>query len=416
MRIDLPFGGRQMSIALPDGIPVRLLRPAPVEPHPDPEAAVRKALDHPIGSPLLEEMARPGQRVALIVDDITRPTPVALVLPEVLRRLSRAGVRSTDVTIVIALGSHRPMLPEEIARHLGKAAAGYRVVQSDAYDEAQFENLGFSQLGIPVQIHRTVLESDLRVAIGNIVPHSDAGWGGGAKIVFPGVAGLRSIAALHLRGGEGPPTAFGSDITPVRMDIEALVAEIGLHFIVNTVLTGQGQLYRVVAGHFLAAHRRGVGYAKEVFGIAIPEAMEAALINAYPAELDFWQASKALFAGVRIVRPGGRMLLVAPCPEGFGPHPMFGHYLGLPSATLAALVERGEAEEPIAAGGALLVAKIRDLFSVAIYSPGLTEGQITAMGFEPVRDPQAWLARLGVGELAAITHGGETCPYISGRE
>lgn len=411
MQLDLPFAGGQMRVVLPDG--VQVLRPTAVEPHPDPFGAVREALDHPIEAPRLEEMARPGQRVAVIVDDITRPTPVALILPEVLRRLARAGVRTADVTIVVALGSHRPMLPEEIARHLGNGANGYRVVQSDAYDDAQFENLGYSQLGIPVQIHRAVLQADLRVAIGNIVPHSDAGWGGGAKIVFPGVAGLRSIAILHLRGGEGPPTAFGSDTTAVRTDIEALVSEIGLHFIVNTILTGQGRIYRVVAGHFLAAHRRGVEYAKEVFGLPVPELQDAALINSYPAEIDFWQASKALFAGVRVVRPGGRLLLVAPCPEGFGPHPMFGQYLGFPISELTRLVERGDPEEPIAAGGALLVAKIRERFAVSVYSPGLNEEQITAMGFEPVKDIQEWLERLEADRLAIITHGGETCPYVS---
>jgi len=414
MQIDLPFGETRLTLTVPDGRSIEV-RPTEVKAASDPAAAIAFALDNPIGTARLDKLAQPGQRVAVIVDDLTRPTPVPLLLSAVLARLEKAGVRPENITLVLALGTHRLMTGQEIERHLGREVVRrYRVVSASAFDTEQLIEMGVSTSGIPIQINRHVVEADLRVAIGNIVPHPDAGWGGGAKIICPGVAGRKTIEALHVKVGHCPPFALANESAPMRLEIEALVSEIGLDFIVNTILTGQGQIYRVVAGDFIQAHRVGVSHALEVYGIPVSTWSDVVVVSSYPMDLDFWQATKAVFAGVRILRPGGRLLLAAPCPEGVGPNPKFAEYVRLPYAELSAQIEQG-IEDPIAAGGALQLTMARQLFRISVFSPGLDPALIRAMGFEALSDLQRSVDALDHGsQIAVITHGGESCPFVVG--
>ena len=196
------------------------------------EDLVAAALRHPIGTPPLRELAQrihmPGQRIAILVDDCTRKTPTAQILPLVLAELA-AGVSPRDITIVVALGTHRPLAEDELQTKLGAAAqAGYTIVNQPCTAAADFVEVGqmTSLQGsaelppIPAQINRHVLQADLRISIGMITPHLDAGFSGGAKMVLPGVCSLATVDAFHLASAFVPQNQLGDPEAPLRCLLE----------------------------------------------------------------------------------------------------------------------------------------------------------------------------------------------------
>jgi nickel-dependent lactate racemase len=179
--LTLPWGKEEIDLALPASWEIRgVLSPASHLPVDDPADEARRSLAEPIGSARLSDLARPGQRVALVVDDGSRPTPVAQILPAVLDELACAGVERDCLTIVPALGLHRAMPAEELAGRLGLPdLAGYHWENPDCDDPARLVLLGATRRGSPVWVNRTVAEADLIVSIGCIEPHIIASFGGG---------------------------------------------------------------------------------------------------------------------------------------------------------------------------------------------------------------------------------------------
>ncbi len=344
MRVKIPYGEREAEFLVPEG--ARLIKPEfreigmPV----DAREEIRRSLDHPVGCKRIEQQVRPGQRICIISDDITRPTPVKLILEELLFRLEGAGVGREDIFIVMALGSHRPMTEEEIVRKVGKKIAEtYKVFNSQFRDPKELLDMGKTESGAVVRVSRKVMDSDVRIGIGNIVPHPAMGWSGGAKILYPGVTSEDTVIQFHIMQGTAQQNLFGMDECPVRLEVERWTDKIGLDFIVNTVLDQEQRLYRAVAGHYIKAHRKGVAYAKEVWGGFVKEKADVAVVSSYPADIDYWQATKGYLCGQRGVRDGGCIILVTPCPEGAGPHPEYMDCIGNDDAQeLLEKVRRGE--------------------------------------------------------------------------
>ena len=224
---------------------------------PDEDDAIAVALDNPIGSPSIEQLAKPDDRVVIVVDDYTRPTPVARVLPHVLRRLHVAGIKPGQISIAFALGTHRAMTAEEIWHKVGvSVAAEHRLINTSVQDGSEYDFFGESRLGIPVYVLKEVSAATLRIGIGGIVPHCDVGYAGGGKILLPGVCSAQTVAANHMKGLDFQGRNFlGASTTVIREDIEDVVSRVGLHFIVNAITASDGRLYKVVAGDYIKAHR-----------------------------------------------------------------------------------------------------------------------------------------------------------------
>jgi nickel-dependent lactate racemase len=376
-------------------------------------------LDVPLGTPPLEEMVRPGQQVLILSDDNTRPTPVWKILPPVLERLQRAGVAEADIEILIAAGTHRPMTDEEIEAKVGtEVARSIRVTRHRCHDPSALVRAGTSPADVEVWLNRKVVQADFVMAIGNVVPHPHAGWSGGAKILYPGVAGAETVAAFHRVGIEDPTNHLGRDAVPARQSLETLVATVGLDFIINTVLTSEHRLYRIFCGHPRQAQAAARQAAREVYGVPVQRRYDIVVSNAYPAYLEFWQAGKGIFAGDLILEPGGVIVLTAPCPEGVGvTHPNQVEYLALEPAELLHRIAADEVKDPIAAAVCVRVAHIQRRARVAVVSPGLGEADVRRMGFEHYAGVEealeAMLAEYGrESRVAVITHGGETVPYV----
>ena len=415
------YGPGGLSFAVPDENLLYVATPEELTAPPEPRAAVLAALAHPVGTAPLARMVQPGQRVVLLCDDLTRPTPQDLIVPLLLDELNRGGVPDTQITIVVGLGTHRPMTAEEIVQRFGQAVVDrVEVINHDYLDADAVVDLGATSLGFPVQISRRVVEADFRVAVGVVLPHPLAGWSGGAKILLPGVASAVTTTSTHYLGCIqcDPLDLAGNPDNVVRRQIEEVGARVGLDFIVNVVTDAQGRLAGCAAGHFVAAHRAAVAIAERVYRPAIPAAADIVVADAYPADRDFWQAFKPFVYAHLGLRPGGTLILCVYAREGLtGDAPEHEATLRTWSAapverTLAAL-DAGSIADRIA--GAMCVAHGRLLkrAEVLCVSQGMDDDTVRALGFRPAASPAAALAeafrRLGpAATVGVLPLAGET--------
>jgi nickel-dependent lactate racemase len=320
--LTLPWGREELPLSLPgDWHLAGILEPST---RPGVKGAldhVRRSLQAPVGSPRLRDVAREGMRVALVIDDLSRPTPVGRILPPVLEELAQGGVGREDITLVVALGLHRPMQEEEVARRVGDLA-GLRWENHDCDDPERLVLLGTTGRGTPVWVNRTVAQADLVVSVGCIEPHIIASFGGGYKNLIPGVAGRETVA--HNHSLNCTPDTFnmvGQPIerNPMRLDLEEAGRMLDCPvFIVNAVLASDLEVIRVVAGDPVAAHREGVQVSAELYGVPVPALADVVITDSHPMDQDLRQGVKSLANTIRAVRPGGVQITLARAEEGVG--------------------------------------------------------------------------------------------------
>jgi nickel-dependent lactate racemase len=389
---------------------------------------IAAALDSPIGAPRLRNLAQPGQRVAVLIDDCTRKTPTAQILPFVLDELAAAGVGRNDIAIVVSLGTHPPLTAEELHAKLGNAAlAGCTVVNIPCSEPGAFVDLGtMNSLDtqptlppIPAQINRWVVDADLRISIGMITPHLDAGFSGGAKMVLPGVCSLATVDAFHLASAFVPANQLGDPDAPLRRLLEAFVARHApLHFIVNVVLGLDGSPVACVAGDPIAAHRQGVEHARSVYGVRVQRRYPIVVANCSPYDQDLWQSIKGAWAGGLLTADGGTLILVTAAPQGTGGYPLVPYYAGIDPDLLRAELLSGKVADAMQAATGVLWGSLRRRIELAIVSQSLTVEDATAMRAMHFTDVEAAmaaaLARLPapqrVGAAALIPQAGVVLP------
>jgi nickel-dependent lactate racemase len=369
-------------VTIPDRWLGEIATPQPVEPPADPVTLITAALDQPIGAPPLKELAQPGQQVALIIDDYTRKTPIHLLLPPVLQELSLAGVAPADIRLVVAPGTHRPMSQAEIMGKIGaELAARYEVVNIPSTADSEMVYLGRSANGIPAWVNRAVVEADLRVGLGMITPHLEAGFSGGAKIILPGVCSEATVDAFHAASAFIPDNQLGLLDAPLRRHLEQFVAEcVPLEFIVNVITTLTGELYRCVAGHFSDAHRAGVSYARQVFGTPVKRRYPIVVANCSPYDIDLWQSIKGVYAGDLITADGGDLIIVTAAPEGNSNYPLTPGYCGRNPVELQQEIRAGTTADAKQAATGVMIGRLKQRINLALVSTGLTSTDAAAMG------------------------------------
>lgn len=316
--IKIHYGKEKLSLKINNDALRYELKPTDIETVDDISKEVQQTLRNPINSKRLQEIVKKGDKVVILVDDITRLTPVNEILLPILNEINLGGVPDEDICIVIALGTHRPMTQDEINKKYGdEAVARVKIINHNCLDINNLKHYGRTRRGTDIWVNRLVVEADVRIGIGNIVPHFPIGWSGGAKILLPGVAGEHTIGQVHLLGATGH--LLGQIETPCREEMEEFAAITGLEFIVNTVLDRNGKLVKMVAGHFVDAHREGVKWGKQVFGVPYTEKTDITISSSFPVDNDLFQASKGIFSGVISTKEGGELILLSPCYEGVGP-------------------------------------------------------------------------------------------------
>ena len=403
-----------MTLRIPAANLAWVVGPKDVPPVADLPEAVRAAIVSPIGTPRLAGLvARHGTDTVILVDDGTRSTPQRLILPVLLDELNQAGVADEDITVLIARGTHREMSEAEcVARYGGGVMARVRV-ENLSHDPADFVDLGVTPMGVPMFVSRRYLESDLSIAVGNIIPHMYAGWAGGAKMVQPGVTNALTTARTHLMAGPYVYEILGRVDNPVRREMEQIAVESGLKFIVNVVLNRDGGVVAVVAGDVVAAHRAGVEIARPIYTVDVAEWADIVVASSHPADRDLWQGVKPLNNCGMLVRDGGMLILLLPAPEGIAPdHPQMVELGQTPADVVWDMVERGEIADGVAAATYLALDQSRRRIDVTMVSEGISASEAARIGLAATRDfDGALAAALALhGEQARIgvvTHGAD---------
>lgn len=317
-KIEFGYGKTKMAVEIAEKNLIASLMPKKQENCGDYRTILKESLAHPIGSKTLKAIAKAGQKVAVIISDVTRPCPSYKILPLVIGELNEAGVKDEDIMIVSGLGSHRKQTGEEHERLVGEAIyRRIKVVDSDVDD---FVLVGESSRRTPFEVFRPVAEADIRVAIGNIDYHYFAGYSGGCKAVVPGVCTRRTIEKNHSMMLMDEAKVGKAEGNPVRADMEEILKFLSLDFIVNVVLNEQKEIVAAVSGHPIDAHRKGCGILDKLYKQPITELADIVIASpgGLPKDLNVYQAQKALDNAQWAVKQGGIIILVGECGEGYG--------------------------------------------------------------------------------------------------
>jgi lactate racemase len=322
----VPYGRETIEFSLPVGMRVSQAVSKPVPPLSNPKAAAETALANPIGTAPLREIARHGNRVCIVFTDITRSCPDDLLVPPILAELKAAGVLNEDITLLCGIGMHRPSTYQEKISKLGAdIVAHYRVIDNEPQNAAALVDLGMTAGGVPVSVHRSVIESDLVIATGIVEPHQYGGYSGGRKTLAVGAAGEALIAYSHGPAFvDHPGTRLGRiEGNPFHEAISEAARRAGLRFILNVVLDDDKHVLRVAAGDPEKAFQDLVDFARSVYEVPVPQQYDIAIGGVgFPKDSNLYQASRApsylFFAPTCILRPGGYFIIPARCEEGAG--------------------------------------------------------------------------------------------------
>jgi lactate racemase len=315
------YGSEARVIALAPDTSCETLLPQAIQPLKDPLSAVRAALANPIGTPPLPIILKTGERVAVLVNDITRLVYSEVFLPVLLDEINACGIQDRDVFIVFALGLHRQQTAEEQRRIVGQEVARrVALFDHDCRDRQNLVALGRTSRGNEVFINRQVYEADRVILTGEIIYHQIAGYSGGRKSLVPGVAGAETITFNHQLILDPNCQPGVLDGNPAHEDLLEACQMFNPDFLLNVVLSPSGEWVRVVAGHYDVAHRAGCETVDRMCRIPIGQRFDMVLASAggFPLDIDLRQAHKGMENAARALRPGGTLVYFAECREGTG--------------------------------------------------------------------------------------------------
>ena len=418
-RISLPYGKETIEVSVPENQLIGVYSPQDIPPVADIRAEVRRALAQPIASPSLRELVRGKKNVVFVADDNTRLTPTDQLIPILLDECNAAGVADDQITVIIALGTHRFMTEAEILAKFGEETVRRVRIKNHPYKElAALVDLGVTDNGGRILINKDVVEADFKIGIGSIVPHHIPGYAGGAKIVQPGVSGEETTAYTHLLSVRAPRSYLGVLENPVRADLDSMARKVGLNTILNTVLNRHGQVVEAFFGDVEQAFRVGVKRAAQVYEVAIPEEADIVLSSSHPCDIEFWQAHKTLYPSDLAVKAGGIVIIVTPCYEGVAKtHCDILDVTPHSSEHIRNMVSAKQLHDEVAAALAIAWAQVKERETVFIVSAGICAEEATKLGFRHFVSAQAALeaavAEKGLqARITVLTHAPDMLPVI----
>jgi len=410
-RVELPYGRETVAVSIPADNLLGVFSPRDVPAVADARAEAARALAAPIGTKPLRELAKGAKKVVIVADDNTRLTPTDKIIPVLLDELNAAGVADGQITVVIALGTHRFMTDAEILAKFGsETVRRVRVENHDYKNPAKLVELGTTANGTYVAVNREAYEAEFKLGVGSIVPHHIPGFAGGAKIVQPGISGERTTAETHLLSVRAPRSYLGVLDNPVRRELDAIARRIGLNTILNTVLNRHGEVVGAFFGDVEAAFQAGVELARAVYAVAVPAEADIVVASSHPCDLEFWQAHKTLYPCDLAVKAGGIIIIVTPCYEGVAvTHADMLAFANNPSGAIRDMVAARQVDDEVAAALAIAWAQVKERESVYIVSGGICDADAAKLGFRPFASVQAAvdaaLAAKGPGaRVTVLTH------------
>ncbi|MEM1569139.1 MAG: nickel-dependent lactate racemase [Candidatus Bathyarchaeia archaeon] len=384
------YGDKRRSFKVDEGRILDIIEPRRIKPSKSLDAMIIESLKKARGGMRIKDYVKPDTTVTIISEDNTRVCPVSRILPYVLAELKEAGVKAENIKIVMALGTHRPMTKEELENKLGKEVVEeYEVINHIWKNEDDLIEIGLSNSGTPVKVNKHVLNAEFKIGIGNVIPHRVSGYSGGAKIIQPGICGAEITGETHWKAALTPiEKMLGVVENPVRWEMENIAAKVGLNAIVNTVLNGNKEVVSVVFGNYVKAHREAVNIADSIYKFKSMEA-DIVVVDSHPADLDMWQAVKALFPAALAVKRGGIIIFLTPCPEGVAKeHPEVEKLGYIPISTMKKMVEDGTMDDLIAAAHIVMVREVLDKAKCILVSDGISRSLAYGLGFDYADDLQ----------------------------
>jgi nickel-dependent lactate racemase len=422
MRVRLDYGTEGLDVELPDER-VTVIEPMPRPAVPDPQATLKAAIRSPIGSAQLGQQVRTGHRIAISVCDVTRAQPRREQLQALFDEIPH--IPRSDITILIATGTHRSNTDAELERMLGRdILSNCRVINHDSRNQATLAHAGRTSTGVSVYLNREFLEADIRITTGFVEPHFFAGFSGGPKMVAPGLAGLETVMTLHDASRIGHPNAtWGiTEGNPVHDDVREIARMVGVHFALDVTLNREQQITAAFAGDILEQHRAACRYAKDTAMRAVPKPFDVVLTtnSGYPLDQNLYQAVKGMSAAAKIVKAGGTIVCASECRDGLPSHGSYGAILQsqpTPEALLT-MISRPDYSTPDQ-WQVQVQSQIQLKAQVLVKTSGLSADEVAAAHFTPIDDVtravNETLARAGAGStLCVLPQGPQTIPYLVG--
>ena len=420
MRVHLDYGVSGLDVELPEqGITV--IEPFSRAEVPDPRAALRAAMQAPMGRPPLRDVVKPGQSMAISVCDITRAQPRRETLEAIFAELP--DVRAEDVTILIATGTHRTNTPAEIEKMLGaEIARRCKVVNHDSREASSLIYVGKTSTGVPVHMNRIWMAADVRITTGFVEPHFFAGFSGGPKMVAPGLAGLDTVLVLHdaVRIAHPNATWGVTEGNPIHDDVREIARMIGVHFSVDVTLNRAQKITAVFAGDLFTEHRAACEAAKRDAMQPVDAPFDVVLTtnSGFPLDQNLYQAVKGMSAAAKVVKRGGTIVCAAGCSDGLPSHGSYGEVLASqpsPEKLLEMICAPGYSRPD--QWQVQIQAQIQTKAKVLVKTAGLTPDAVRAAHFHPIEDvvdavSSAMRSAGPSARLCVLPQGPQTIPYL----
>jgi nickel-dependent lactate racemase len=420
MSVYVNYEGKKIDFTLPNGWKVISGQDRPAAPVvKDPGAEIARALDHPIGSGKIEDLARPGMEVVLLFDDLQRPTPAHFVLPKIMDRLNKAGIPDERIRAVCALGTHHMLSLEQLKTKVGKEASSRLEGRLLCHDPHAKDNviIGRTHRGTLVEINKYVAFADLIIGVGECMPHPIAGYGGSFKLVMPGVCSYRSVADHHFTWMRHPKSRVnvleGNHFYEEIVDAGRISR---MAFKIDLIMNEKKEIIRAFAGDPVAEHREASKYAESLYLIPLPRLADVTITSAFPMEYGV-QATKALTMASFCTRTGGAIIWVAPQKEAGPIMPLIKEMASSESATdFHRRLRDGDIPEHLRTFGISYIMQVvyfkeyAERFKVFHVTEGLSAGQVKMMKYQYASSMQEAVNQLArempKADVAVLPSGG----------
>jgi len=326
----LKYGKREIQLPIQDKHVIQILNPKKQKALLHPKNRLKILLKNSINSYSLKDLVnqKKAQKILIVVNDITRPTPYEVILPPLLDELDQIGIKKENITFIIATGIHRSNSPEEIKKIFGENIfSTYQFLNHDC-DDPHLKDLGHLKSGNKLWVDPMVSNSDFIITTGVIVPHYFAGFSGGRKSILPGICGRKTIEANHAQMTHPDARAGNLRGNPVHEEMQEAAEKVGVDFNINVVTDENCKIVDIVAGELFESWQKGVEVCKKIFLCPIKQKAEVVIVSAggYPKDINVYQAQKALDNAYQAVKSGGTIILLAECTEGYG-EPIFEQWI-----------------------------------------------------------------------------------------
>lgn len=338
MQTSLLYGKQHLEVNVPDD--AFIIEPNHLPALEDQNQGVRDALRDPIDTPPLKSMAKASDKVAIVISDITRPTPNHILVPLLIEELSH--IPHEQFVIINGTGTHRDQTEEELVGMLGQwVVDNIRIINNHCHEKEELVNLGRSTFGCDIYLNKEYVEADFRINTGFIEPHFFAGFSGGPKGIMPGIAGIETIMTFHNARMIGDPKSTWGNMedNPVQNMTREINRVCPPDFLLNVTLNGDKDITGVFAGELFAAHEKGCAFTKEHAMIQCEERYDVVITtnSGYPLDQNLYQAVKGMSAAHKIVKEGGAIIVAAECSDGIPDHGNFAEIFSMADSPQALL-------------------------------------------------------------------------------